>query len=76
MPTDPCSTVATRDTMDIPTFHLHLTGIEMRLADADSESHSSGDPDGLVRKRSPIAVIGGARSQSPEGGAAAARNQA
>ena len=76
MSTDPCMTVGTQDTMDVPTFYLLLTGIEIRLVDADSESHSSGDPDGLVRQRSSTAVIGGARSQSPECGAVAARNQA
>ena len=36
-------------TVDASTFHLHPIGTEMRLADADTESHSSGDHDGLVR---------------------------
>ena len=48
VPTDPCSTVATR-VVDATTFHLLHTGTEMRIADADVESHFSGDPDGLVR---------------------------
>ena len=60
--------------MDPPTFHLLPTGTEMRLAYIDAESHSSGDPDGLIRR--PTAVIGGASSQSPECGAAVARKRA
>ena len=49
VPTDPCITVATRETVNAPTFPLLPRGTEMRLADADAESHANGDPDGLVR---------------------------
>ena len=49
VPTDPRSTVATWETVDLPTFHLLPTGTEMRLAYIDAESHSSVDPDGLIR---------------------------
>ena len=49
VPTDSCSTVATRETVDTSTFHLLPTETEMRLADVDAVFHSSGDPDGLVR---------------------------
>ena len=49
MPTDTCSTAATRETVDASTFHLFPRGTEMRLPDADVESHSSADLDTLVR---------------------------